>query len=142
MPQVQFTEKLVNDTVLYEQVQQRAVEMLQIRQSDENSSCATDSTETDADCQEDPEDCRDPPRCAETVPIIQEIQKIVEVSFMDEVVEVPVVMKGRCARFRRAEDLDVATDPEKKKKTEKKSDGHFCPDGFLGIPRKMRTFGA
>ena len=39
------------------------------------------------------------------------IQKVVEVSFMDEVVEVRVVMKGRSARFRIAEDLDVATDP-------------------------------
>ena len=66
-----------------------------IRKNDENSSCATDTTETDADCQEDPEDCRHLPRCAETVPIIQEIQKIAEVSFMDEVVDVPVVMKGQ-----------------------------------------------
>ena len=63
-----------------------------IRQSDENSGCAIVSTETNVDCQEDPEDGRDPPRCAETVPTIQEMQMIVEVSFMDEVVEVLVVM--------------------------------------------------
>ena len=30
---------------------------------------------------------------------------------MDEVVDVRVVMKGRCARFRHAEDFDVASDP-------------------------------
>ena len=49
--------------------------------------------------QEDPED----------VPVIQGIQKVVElplVLFMDEVVGMPIVMKGRCA-----EHLEVATDP-------------------------------
>ena len=46
--------------------------------------------------------------------VIQGILKIVElpqVLFMDEVVGMPVVMKGRCVHFRRAEHLEVATDP-------------------------------
>ena len=92
-----------------------------VRQSgDEHSSYAIDSvsrfsgdTETDAEHQEDPEDCRDRPRCAKTVPVIQESQKIVELSqvlFMDEVVGIPVVMEGKCVRLRRAEHLEVATD--------------------------------
>ena len=68
-----------------------------IQQSGEHSSCAADSTVKDADYHEGP--------------IIQEIQKIVESPFMDEVVDVRVVMKGWCVRFRRAEDLDVVLDP-------------------------------
>ena len=68
MPQVQFTKRLVEDTLRLRtslgssiQVQQRTVEMPQIqvpaiRQCGEHSSCATDSTETDADYQEDLED--------------------------------------------------------------------------------------
>ena len=43
------------------------------------------------------------------LPTIQEIQKIVEVSqtlFMDEVVEMPVVMKGKDVRIRRARRLE------------------------------------
>ena len=46
------------------------------------------------------------------MPTIQEIQKIVEVSqvlFMDEIVEMPVVMKGKDVRIRRAK---VVTDLE------------------------------
>ena len=45
------------------------------------------------------------PRRAETVPVIQEIQKIVElpkVLVMDEVVGMLVVMRGKCVRLRRA----------------------------------------
>ena len=30
---------------------------------------------------------------------------------MDEVVEIPVVMKGKCVRLRRAEHQEVATEP-------------------------------
>ena len=44
-----------------------------------------------------------------TVPTIQEIQNIVEVSkalFMDENVEMPVVMKGKDVRIRRASRLE------------------------------------
>ena len=43
------------------------------------------------------------------VPTIQEIQKIVEVShvlFMDEIVGMPVVMKGKDVRIRRARRLE------------------------------------
>ena len=46
--------------------------------------------------------------------VIQEIQKIVElpqVLFTDEVVGMPIAMKGKCVRLRRAEHLEVATDP-------------------------------
>ena len=87
-----------------------------IRQSGEHSSCATDSvdrfsgnTETDTEHQEDPEAQRDHPSCAKTVPTIQEIQKIVEVSqalLMDEVVGMPVVTKGKDVRIRRARRLE------------------------------------
>ena len=83
-----------------------------MRWSGEHSSCATDSvdrfsgnTENDAEHQEDPEAHWDHPSCAETVPTIQEIEKIVEVSqalFVDEVVWMPVVMKGKDVRIRRA----------------------------------------
>ena len=51
------------------------------------------------------EDCWDHSRCAETVPVIQKIQKIVElpqILSMDEVVVMPVAMKGKCVRLRRA----------------------------------------
>ena len=47
--------------------------------------------------------------CAETVPTIQEIQKIVEVSqalFMDKVVGMLVVMKGKDVRIRHARRLE------------------------------------
>ena len=77
-----------------------------MRQSGEHSSCAIDSvnrfsgdTGTDAEHREDPEDCRDHSRCAGTVPIIQGIQKIVElprVLFMDDGVGMSVVMKCKC----------------------------------------------
>ena len=43
------------------------------------------------------------------MPTIKEIQKIVEVSqalFMDEIVEMPVVMKGKDVRIRRARRLE------------------------------------
>ena len=49
------------------------------------------------------------------MPTIQEIQKIVEVSqalFMDEVVGMPVVMKGKDVRISAQEDLKVVTDLE------------------------------
>ena len=76
--------------------------MLQIQipkiQQSVHSSCATDSMETDVDHQENSEGCRDLPRCAKTVFVIHEITKIVELSFMNEIVEVRVVMQGRGAR--------------------------------------------
>ena len=34
-----------------------------------------------------------------------------QVLFMDEVVGMPVVVEGKCVRLRRAEHLEVATDP-------------------------------
>ena len=62
------------------------VSAIQVRQSGEHSSCATDSvdrfsgnTETDAGHQGVRNSIEDHPSCAETVPTIQEIQKIVEV---------------------------------------------------------------
>ena len=67
-----------------------------MRQGDEHSSNAIDSVDRlsgDADS-----------RCAGTVPIILETQKIVkllQVLFMDEVVGMPFVMKGKCVRLRR-----------------------------------------
>ena len=62
------------------------VSAIQVRRSGEHSSCATDSvdrfsgnTETDAGHQGFQNSIEDHPSCAETVPTIQEIQKIVEV---------------------------------------------------------------
>ena len=94
-----------------------------MRQSGEHSSCATDSVdrfcgnrETDAEHQEDPEAHWDHPSYAETVPTIQEIQKIVEVSqvYCSWVRSwgCPLWWKARTCESDAQEDLKVVTDLE------------------------------
>ena len=54
------------------------------------------------------------PKCRDSARHPGDPEKIVElpqVLSMDEVVRMSVVMKGKCARLRRAEHLEVATDP-------------------------------
>ena len=60
--QVLFIEKMVDVTVLMRtsptaNSRDASIQVPAKRQSGEHSSCATNSTETDADYQEDPEDC-------------------------------------------------------------------------------------
>ena len=61
MPQVQFTEKLVDGAVLMRRsptAHSRDVsDSAAVQQSGEHSSSVTQSTEKDADCQEGPVDC-------------------------------------------------------------------------------------